>query len=26
VYIRQHHAERDVAELGRAVLDAGVGW
>jgi alkylation response protein AidB-like acyl-CoA dehydrogenase len=26
VYVRQHHAERDVAELGRAVLDAGVGW
>ena len=23
VYVRQHHAERDLAALGRSVLDAG---
>ncbi|MCW2867475.1 MAG: hypothetical protein JWR20_1663, partial [Marmoricola sp.] len=29
LYVRQHHAERDLAALGRTVLDtdeAAVGW
>jgi alkylation response protein AidB-like acyl-CoA dehydrogenase len=26
VYVRQHHAERDAAALGRAVLDGGTPW
>ncbi|MFC7431629.1 MULTISPECIES: acyl-CoA dehydrogenase [unclassified Agrococcus] len=26
VYVRQHHAERDDAALGRAVLDGAAGW
>ena len=26
VYIRQHHAERDLAELGALVADAGTAW
>lgn len=26
VYIRQHHAERDLAALGRDVSGSGVGW
>ena len=26
LYVRQHHAERDQAALGRLVLDAGAPW
>jgi alkylation response protein AidB-like acyl-CoA dehydrogenase len=26
VYVRQHHAQRDAAALGRAVLDSGSSW
>jgi alkylation response protein AidB-like acyl-CoA dehydrogenase len=26
VYVRQHHAERDAAALGRAILDSGTAW
>lgn len=26
VYLRQHHAERDLAELGALVAEAGVSW
>jgi hypothetical protein len=26
VYVRQHHAERDEASLGRTVIDTGVEW
>ena len=26
LYLRQHHAERDAATLGRLVLDSGTGW
>jgi len=26
VYIRQHHAERDLAELGALVADDGTAW
>jgi hypothetical protein len=26
VYVRQHHAERDLAALGRAVLEDGAHW
>jgi hypothetical protein len=26
VYIRQHHAERNLAELGAIVADGGASW
>ena len=26
LYLRQHHAERDLVALGRAVVDAGESW
>jgi hypothetical protein len=26
MYVRQHHAERDTAALGRAVLEGGTTW
>jgi hypothetical protein len=26
VYLRQHHAERDLAELGALVADSGIAW
>jgi hypothetical protein len=26
VYLRQHHAERDLAELGALVADRGTTW
>jgi len=26
VYLRQHHAERDLAELGRLAAENGTSW
>ena len=26
VYVRQHHAERNLAELGTLVADSGISW
>jgi hypothetical protein len=26
VYLRQHHAERDLAELGALAVEAGASW
>jgi hypothetical protein len=26
VYLRQHHAERNLAELGAVVAESGAGW
>ncbi len=26
LYVRQHHAERDLASLGRALADGGESW
>jgi len=26
VYLRQHHAERHLAELGALVADSGIAW